>query len=305
MKKIPLIIDTDPGIDDAVALAFAFHHPAIDLKLISTVAGNVNVDKTTDNALRLVEYFDVEVPVAKGCSEPLIKELEDCSEIHGESGMDGYDFGPITRKPLDVHAVEALRQTILASPDPVTLMPIAALTNIALLFKIYPETKANIKEIVLMGGSLARGNTTTAAEFNIFTDPEAAAIVFKAGLPLTMIGLDVTSKAVLTTTEIEKIKTMNQTGAMFASLFGHYRGGSMKTGLKMHDVCALAALVEPAIFSMQSTYVEVQTGDTAANGATVADLKMKYHTEANADVALEVDVERFRKWFLEMLALTK
>lgn len=305
MTQIPLIIDTDPGIDDAVALSFAFFHPDVDLRLITTVAGNVSVSKTTANALKLVQYFDQDVPVARGCSEPLIKAFEDCADIHGESGMDGFDFGQIKKDALPIHAVEALRETILASEKKVTLMPIAALTNIALLFKMYPEVKENIAEIILMGGSLARGNTTTAAEFNIFTDPEAADIVFKAGIPLRMIGLDVTSTAVLMKEQIDQIKTLNRAGEMFGKLFSHYRGGSMKTGLKMHDVCAFAALVEPEIFTFQKTHVAIETGDGPANGMTVADLKMKYHQNTNASVALTVDVTRFREWFLETLARVK
>lgn len=305
MKKIPLIIDTDPGIDDAVALVFAFHHPALDVKLITTVAGNVSVDKTTINALKLVEYFDFDIPVARGCHEPLLKPLEDCPEIHGESGMDGFDFAPPERKAMDIHAVEALRQMLLNSAEPVTLLPVAALTNIALLFKLYPECKGKIERLVLMGGSLGRGNTTSVAEFNIFTDPHAADIVFRSGVNITMIGLDVTSKALLSTTEIEKIRNMNRTGTMLAGLFAHYRGGSMKTGLKMHDVCALAALAEPSMFTFQDTHVAVATDPGPGNGATVADLKMKYHQQCNVRVALDIDVLRFRAWFLEMLEYTK
>ncbi len=305
MSKLPLIIDTDPGIDDAIAISFAFFHPKVDLKLITTVAGNVTADKTTANALKLVQFFNQDVPVAMGSTEPLVKAFEDCADIHGESGMDGFDFGEIKKAPLPLHAVEALRQTILASKEKVTLMPIAALTNMALLFKMYPETKENIAEIILMGGSLARGNTTTAAEFNIFTDPEAADIVFKSGLPLKMIGLDVTSTAVLLKEQIEQIKTMNRAGEMFGELFSHYRGGSMKTGLKMHDVCAFAALVEPEIFTFQKTHVAIETSPGPANGMTVADLKMKYHQTTNASVALEVNVTRFREWFLETLHCVK
>lgn len=305
MQKIPLIIDTDPGIDDAVALAFALHHPALDVKLITTVAGNVSVGKTTLNTLKLLEYFQRDVPVARGCHEPLLKPLEDCAEIHGESGMDGYNFAPPCRQPLAIHAVEALRQTLLACDEPVTLLPIAALTNIALLFKLYPETKQNIKQIILMGGSLGRGNTTSVAEFNIYTDPQAADIVFRSGVEITMIGLDVTSKALLTTTEIVQIRSMNRTGEMFASLFAHYRGGSMQTGLKMHDVCALAALLEPQMFTFQRTHVGIACDPGPGNGATVADLKMKYHSHCNATVALDIDVLFFRSWFLTMLAQIK
>jgi non-specific riboncleoside hydrolase len=298
--KRPIIIDTDPGIDDAVALAIALNHPDLDVVLLTTVAGNVSVDKTTKNTLKLVSFFDKKVPVAKGCATPLLKPLETSADIHGESGMDGYDFPAITAQLSELQAVEAMRQVILAHDEPVTLVPIAALTNIALLFTMYPETKNNIKEIVMMGGSLARGNTTTAAEFNIYVDPHAAQIVFQSGVPLTMIGLDVTNQAILTKNETEKIKGFGNVGNMFYALFQHYRGGSLQTGLKMHDVCAIAYLTNPELFTAQETYVEVATEGPAA-GATIADLKMKYHKTTNAAVCLEIDVPAFQDWVITNL----
>lgn len=302
--KRPIIIDTDPGIDDAVALAIALNHPDLAVLLLSTVTGNVSVDKTTLNALKLITFFDKKVPVAKGCSAPLLNELETSADIHGESGMDGYEFPAVETQVCEHHAVEALRQVILAHEEPVTLVPIAALTNIALLFKMYPETKANIKEIVMMGGSMGRGNTTTSAEFNIYVDPHAAEIVFQAGVPLTMIGLDVTNKALLTQTETEKIKGLGKAGAMFYALFQHYRGGSLQTGLKMHDVCAIAYLTNPELFTTQATFVEVALAGPAV-GATVADLKMKYHQKSNVRVCVDIDVAAFQEWVVTNLAQIK
>lgn len=299
-KKRPIIIDTDPGIDDAVALSIALNHPDLDVKLLTTVAGNVNVTKTTENTLKLVSFFDKQVPVAKGCDKPLLIQLEDSTDIHGESGMDGYDFPQTSLKPLNIHAVEAMKECILTSAEPVTLVPIAALTNIALLFNMYPETKQNIKEIVMMGGSLSRGNTNTSAEFNTYVDPHAAQIVFQSGVPLTMVGLDVTSTAVLTKKETEKIKEFGKVGKMFYSLFQHYRGGSLQTGLKMHDVCAIAYLTDPGLFKVQETFIEVALDGPAA-GATVADLKMKYHDTTNAVVCLDIDVPAFQKWVVTNL----
>ncbi|MDA9472207.1 ribonucleoside hydrolase RihC [Enterococcus sp. 5H] len=299
-KKRPIIIDTDPGIDDAVALSIALNHPDLDVKLLTTVAGNVNVTKTTENTLKLVSFFDKQVPVAKGCDKPLLIQLEDSADIHGESGMDGYDFPQTFLKTLNMHAVEAMKDCILKSTEPITLVPIAALTNIALLFSMYPETKQNIKEIIMMGGSLSRGNTNTSAEFNTYVDPHAAQIVFQSGIPLTMVGLDVTSTAVLTKNETEQIKEFGKVGEMFYSLFQHYRGGSLQTGLKMHDVCAIAYLTDPGLFTVQETFVEVALDGPAA-GATVADLKMKYHDTTNAVVCLDIDVPAFQKWVVTNL----
>lgn len=298
--KRPIIIDTDPGIDDAVALSIALNHPELKVELLTTVAGNVSVEKTTMNALKLVSFFNKQVPVAKGADKPLLIQLEDSAEIHGESGMDGYKFPEPKMKPLAIHAVEAMKNCLLASDVPVTLVPIAALTNIALLLSMYPETKPKIKEIVMMGGTLARGNTNTSAEFNTYVDPHAAQIVFQSGIPITMVGLDVTSTAVLTKNEVTKIKTFGKSGEMFYGLFEHYRGGSLTTGLKMHDVCAIAFLTNPELFTTQLTHVAIQLDGPAA-GATVADLKGKYHQDTNAAVCLTIDVPAFQQWVVTNL----
>nr|WP_156774559.1 ribonucleoside hydrolase RihC [Edwardsiella hoshinae] len=305
IKKKPIIIDTDPGIDDAVALAIAMHHPDLDVRLITTVAGNVDVEKTTNNALKLVDFFGKNVPVAKGCNSPLLIKLEDSADIHGESGMDGFAFPNATSTCLKIHAVEAMRKEIISSNVPVTLVPIAALTNIALLFTLYPEVKQKIKEVVMMGGSLSRGNTNTSAEFNIYVDPHAAQIVFQSGVPLTMVGLDVTSQAVLTNNEVQIIRSLGKLGEMFYGLFSHYRGGSLTTGLKMHDVCAIAYLTSPGLFKTMQTFIEVALDGPGA-GATIADLKMKYHHKANAEVCVSIDVEAFQLWVIEkMKAINK
>lgn len=300
MTRRPIIIDTDPGIDDAVAIAIALNSEELDVKLISTVAGNVDVEKTTRNALKLVTFLGKETPVAKGADRPLLKELETASDVHGESGMDGYEFPESQNKELSIHAVEALKKYILASPEKITLVPIAALTNIALLFTMYPEVKENIEEIVMMGGTLSRGNTNSIAEFNTYVDPHAAQMVFQAGVPITMVGLDVTDTAVLTSVENEQIKTYGKVGEMFYALFQHYRGGSLKSGLKMHDVCAIAYLLQPEMFKTQLTHAEIQLEGPAA-GAVITDLKMNYHTTTNVSVCLEIDVEKFRHWTLKEL----
>lgn len=304
MKKNKIIIDTDPGIDDAVALSIALNHSELDVQLLTTVAGNVDVEKTTKNALKIISFFEKNVPVAKGCDKPLLVKFEDSSEIHGESGMDGYEFPVTNLKPLNVHAVEAMKDLLLSAKEPITLVPIAALTNIALLFSMYPEVKSKIREIVMMGGSLSRGNTNTSAEFNTYVDPHAAQIVFQSGVPIVMVGLDVTSTAVLTADDTTKIKQFGKSGEMFYSLFQHYRGGSLTTGLKMHDVCAIAYLTNPELFETQETFVEVALEGPAA-GATVADLKMKYHSESNAKVCLSIDINKFRRWVVGNLEKIK
>ena len=233
-----IIMDTDPGIDDAAAITFALNHPDLDLQLITTVAGNVTVDKTTLNALKLTRFFNSDVPVAGGAAQPLIKPFEDAVRIHGVSGMPGYDFPTDLAKPLPETAVEALRDYIMAAEQPITLVPTGAYTNIALLFKTYPEVMPHIKEIVAMGGALGKGNMTSAAEFNVFTDPHAAEIMYQSGVPITMVGLDVTMKALLTRESIEQLPTLGKTGEMLHALFGHYNDRN-QTGVAMHDVNTL------------------------------------------------------------------
>ena len=224
MKQIPLIIDTDPGIDDAVAIALAVFNPRFDVRLITTVAGNVSIEATTTNALKLMAYYGKDVPVARGAAEPLIRQLDDASDIHGKTGMEGFDFPePKTELLLDKHAVEAMRDEIMASAEPVTVMPIGPLTNIALLLKTFPEVKSRIERIVLMGGSVTRGNKGVMAEFNIFVDPEAAKIVLTSGLDITMATLDAGLGTVIPPEKTAQLKDMGKVGLMAHDLFQRYR----------------------------------------------------------------------------------
>ena len=217
---IKIIMDTDPGIDDAAALAMALNNPEIDLRLITAVEGNVTVDKTTANALKIVHFFKKDVPVAAGAAQPLIKPFEDAARIHGESGMPGYDFGDDYGQPIAKPAVEALHDAIMAE-DEITLVPTGSYTNIALLLAEYPEVKSHIKQIVAMGGSISGGNMTSVAEFNVFTDPDAASIMYQSGIPIVTVGLDVTLKALLTPATQAKLLSLGETGKMLHGLITH------------------------------------------------------------------------------------
>ncbi len=302
MNKRPIIIDTDPGIDDAVAIAIALFSEKLDVRLITTVAGNVSVDKVTYNTLRILKFFKKEVPVARGAAEPLILPLLDASNVHGKSGMEGFDFEePDDHLLLPEHAVNAMYRVIMESKEPITLVPIAPLTNIALLLKLYPEVKGNIREIVLMGGSAGRGNKGVMSEFNIATDPEAAKIVFDSGLPLVMAGLDVGWKALVLPEDSAKLPQLGEVGRMAYCLFQKYRGGSMKTGLKMYDSCAVAYLLKPEMYQMEETYVDVELNGSMTKGCTLVDLKGYLGKPANAKVCMDIDQEMFRAWFLESI----
>lgn len=300
---LPIILDTDPGIDDAVAIAAALFAPECDLKLITTVAGNVSLEKTTRNALQLLHFWNADVPLAQGAATPLLRPLYSAANVHGESGLDGYDFIEHARQPLAIPAFQAIRETLLASPEPVTLVTIGPLTNIALLLTHYPECQFNIRRLVMMGGSAGRGNFTPSAEFNIAVDPDAAARVFASGLDIVMCGLDVTNHATLAPAFLATLPTFNRTGKMLYALFSHYRSGSMATGLRMHDLCAIAYLVRPDLFTLKPCFVAVETQGQFTTGATVVDIDGKLGMPANAQVALEMDVDGFRAWFADVLAL--
>lgn len=302
MNKKPVIIDTDPGIDDAVALGIALYSEELDVRLITTVNGNVSLDKVTYNMLRLMKFFDKKIPVAKGAAIPLIVDPVDASDIHGETGMDGYDFEEADESLLlDEHAVTAMKREILTSDEPVTIVPIGPLTNIALLFRTYPEVKQNIKEIVMMGGSTGRGNSSVMAEFNIYADPEAAKIVFASGVPIAMAGLDVGLKALVYPEDSEVLKNMNKTGNMIYHLFKKYRGGSFNHGLKMYDSCAVAYLLKPELFEVAHSYVDVELDGALTKGTTVVDLKGKMNKTPNVNVCVDIDAKEFKKWFMESI----
>lgn len=303
MSSRPIIIDTDPGIDDAVAIAMALNSPELDVRLITTVGGNVSVEHTTDNALKLVDFFEKDVPVAAGAAGPLIAEFVDASDIHGASGMEGYEFPePDGSKLLPQTAVEAMRDTLMASEDPVTLVSLAPMTNVALLLKVFPQVREKIERIVLMGGTCGRGNKGVLSEFNVASDPEAAAIVFSSGVPIAMAGLDVGWGAMLRPEDSERIRDLNETGKMFYSMFGHYRGGSLKTGLKMYDAHAMAYLLDPDMYETADVYVGIELDGSMTKGCTLVDLRGYLHKAANATVCTGIDAERFRTWFIDSIA---
>jgi inosine-uridine nucleoside N-ribohydrolase len=206
-RRVPILIDCDPGHDDAIALLLALASPEVELLGVTTVHGNQTLAKTTANALRVLELAGrSDVPVAAGAERPLVREPAVAADVHGESGLDGPELPEPTTAAVDAHAVDFLAERLIAAPEPVTLIPTGPLTNVALLLARHPLAAENIERIVLMGGAIAEGNVTPAAEFNIWVDPEAAARVFASGLDVTMIGLDVTHRALLTPAHAEQLR---------------------------------------------------------------------------------------------------
>lgn len=301
--RLPIILDTDPGIDDAAAIAAALFAPQLDLRLMTTVAGNVSVEKTTRNALQLLHFWNADVPLAQGAATPLLRPLRDAAYVHGESGMEGYDFVGHDRQPLAKPAFIAIRDALMSAPEPVTLVAIGPLTNIALLLMHSPECTFNIRRLVIMGGSAGRGNFTPNAEFNIAVDPEAAARVFQSGIDIVMCGLDVTNQAMLTPEYLAALPTLNRTGKMLHALFSHYRSGTMSTGVRMHDLCAIAWLVSPDLFTVKPCFVAVETQGEYTAGTTVVDIEGRMNRPANAQVALDIDIAGFQQWVADVLAL--
>ena len=272
--SIPIIIDTDPGIDDAAAISLALNLNDFDVKMISTVNGNVNINKTTTNALKLVKFFDSNTPVYRGASNPLINNVVNASEVHGESGMAGFDFPKVNNEVIpDQHAITAIKSTLENTIEPVTIVAIGPLTNIALLLTTYPEVKSLIKEIILMGGSASRGNITPLAEFNIYCDPEAAHIVFSSGLKLTMVGLDLAREASFDHNFIESFKHLNKTSNMLYHLFKHYKSENFETQVNIYDVFTVLYLLKPLYFKSYEAMVNIELTGSFTRGATVVDFE--------------------------------
>lgn len=304
MEKRPVIIDTDPGIDDAVALAIALFSDELDVKLITTVAGNVSLENVTYNTLRLLGYFGKSVPVASGAAKPLLEPFVDASNVHGKTGLEGFDFDdPDEHLLLKENAVEAMYRVLFESDIKITLVPIGPLTNIALLFEAHPDSKEKVEKIVLMGGAIGRGNRGVYSEFNIATDPEAAKIVLSSGLPIVMAPMDLGPKAIILPEDSSKLENLNKTGQMLFSLFKTHRKRGMKSGLKMYDSCAIAYLLKPDLFDSVDTFVEVELTGLYTRGATLVDLNGYLGEHApNVTVLTDTSSEAFKDWLFNSLS---
>ena len=296
-KKI--IIDCDPGIDDALALALAHGQPGLDLRGITTVAGNVGLEQTTDNALRIREFLGMpDVPVAAGCPGPLVRSAIHARQVHGASGLGDARLPDASSGPADVHAVDFLAAAIGADPGQITLIATGPLTNIALAVRRYPELVAQVSDFVIMGGSAGRGNVTPAAEFNIAADPEAAAVVFGAGWTVTMVGLDVTLQALATARARDRMRELGRLADdLLLPVLSGYRsvGGpdAPEAGDQpVHDACAVALVAAPELITCRAARVEVETAGRWTAGMTVTDFDAPA-ADVNAQVGVAIDADGF------------
>jgi inosine-uridine nucleoside N-ribohydrolase len=303
----PILLDCDPGHDDAIALLLALASPELELLGVTTVAGNQTLEKTTANALRVLELAGrADVPVAAGADRPLARELFIAAYVHGESGLDGPELPEPQGAPIEQHAVDFLAERILGSPRQVTLVPVGPLTNVALLLSRYPEAAQNVERIVIMGGAIAEGNVTPAAEFNIYVDPEAAWRVFHSGLPVTMIGLDVTHRALMMPTHVERLRASGDIGRFVAELhdfFVRYHERTYGTeGAPIHDAVAVAQVLRPGIVETLHRHVDVDCESRLCRGRTVVDLWRRTGEEPNADVGVGIDADAFLDLLCERIA---
>jgi pyrimidine-specific ribonucleoside hydrolase len=274
-KPRRIIIDTDPGIDDAMAIFLALRSPELKVEAITPVAGNVPLDLTLPNALRLVEIAErTDVPVAAGASHPLLRRLATAGHVHGVNGLAGVDFPEPKTKPVHETAPELIRRIVRENPGEITIVAVGPLTNVALALRADPELAGMIPAIVIMGGSLSGGNMTPAAEFNLYVDPEAARIVFDAGIPLTMVGLDVTRKCLVSEQHIKQLEAANNpvsqaAGKILRATYERMRHGGEVTDIALHDALAVASLIDHDVITRKDYYVEVETVGEWTAGQTI------------------------------------
>jgi inosine-uridine nucleoside N-ribohydrolase len=303
----PILIDCDPGHDDAIALLLALASPEVELLGVTTVHGNQTLDKTTTNALRILELAGRgDVEVAAGAHLPLIRTPTVAASVHGESGLDGPDLPAPVGRVVDAHAVDFLAERLQAADRPVTLIPTGPLTNIGLLLAQHPGIEETIERIVLMGGAIAEGNVTPAAEFNIWVDPEAATRVFDSGIDVTMVGLDVTHRALMTPEHAETLRASGRIGAVVAELWAFYHAFHKRVydfpGTPIHDALAVAHVIRNDLLTTKRCHVAIDCASELCRGRTVVDLWRVTGNEPNAHVSVDVDGPAFLRLLVERIA---
>lgn len=301
MTKTPLIISTDPGIDDIAAMTISLFAQELDVKMIIPTWGNVALEYTLQNTLNLEKFLHTKVPVVSGANQPLVAPKISAASVHGKTGVAGFDFEEATDE-LVVPGLAAtlMYNAIMDSPVKVTLLGIGPLTDYALLIKQYPNVVENIAQLVIMGGNIGRGNHSPLAEYNIAGDPEAAQVVFQSGLKIKMAPLEIGNKAHVTQEQMTQIKNCGEVGNMLYSLFSNIHEPDGDPRIKIFDPTAVGLILCPEAFSVRKANVEVELAGRYTYGASVINFMSN---NPNAEVAIDVDVKMFADWFINKIKL--
>ncbi|MBQ1567715.1 MAG: nucleoside hydrolase [Erysipelotrichaceae bacterium] len=306
LKKRPIILDGDPGHDDAIAWVLASTADDFDIKAITTVAGNQTLEKVTYNARRIAALLKLDIEVAKGRNRPICGDLIIAPNFHGETGLDGPKLPEPDHELSSLSAIEMMAKVLKESDQKVTIITTGAQTNVAALLLAHPELKEKIELISTMGGGLRNGNWTTGAEFNILVDPEAAYTVYHSGLPLQMCGLDVTEKALVYPEDWERIRKLNNPVARIVAewldfFFIHVSSLGWK-GATLHDPCAVMSLIHPEIFDIRDYYVDIELKGEYTRGATIADYRGRLGKKPNCRCVVDLNREKFVEYLYEACA---
>lgn len=297
LPKIPIILDGDPGHDDAIAWTLANSRPELDIRAVTSVCGNQTIEKTTYNALRVLTLVGCRAPMAMGRVRPLVADPIIAPTVHGKSGLDGPDLPEPAFEPVPEDAVTLMARILEESDEPVTLVPTGPLTNVASLLLLRPDLKPKIARISLMGGGLHHGNWTPPAEFNILVDPEAADVVYRSGVPILMAGLDVTEKALVRPEDFRRIRAAgNRVASVMADwleFFYRFHREKGYPGAPVHDAVAVAALVAPDIMETRDVHVEIETAGDYCRGMTVADFHNVRKKRPNVRAVMDIDRGKF------------
>ncbi|MFW5838676.1 MAG: nucleoside hydrolase [Bacillota bacterium] len=298
MIKKQIILDCDPGHDDAVAIMLAGNHPNINLLGITVESGNQTLEKTGKNALYLCEYLSLDVPVYLGSDRPLIRDVEVCEAIHGTSGLDGVSFPPLKRRFEEKHAVDYIIDTLRTSKEKITIVTTGPMTNLALAIRLAPDILTQVEAVILMGGSIGSGNVSPAAEFNILSDPEAAHIVFTSGLKVVMIGLDVTRQVLVTQDIVHRMDKLNTKASdLFVKLMNVFNENQRKVfgfdGGPLHDPVTIAYLIEPKILELAHVHCDIDISHGTSYGRTNCDLFGYLCLPKNTFVAKAINKKQF------------
>ncbi len=298
MEKTKIILDCDPGHDDAVAIMLAAREPSLELLGVSVVAGNQTLENTQRNARNVLQWLGADIPVYAGCDRPMVRDKVIAADIHGSTGLDGPVFPPLTKKLEPEHAVQFLIRTLLESEGDITVVTTGPMTNLAMAMRLEPKITEKIRRIVLMGGSFTNGNVTPAAEFNIIADAEAASVCFRSGRPITMVGLDVTRKALCYPEIVERMGRIgNRASNLFVALMGHFCKTQKQIfgweGGPLHDPVTIAYLIDPEVLVTKPMNVQIDIRSTQSYGRTNCDYYGYQKLPPTAEVAVDIDVARF------------